>query len=108
MRHPAHRNVSQGKIRITSTGELVRGDSEPTLFARTLSDDYESDAAWEAVTALQGLGSRKVFEQAAKWCNSQEPIKRARGADILAQIGKTAEHPSNSFPDESFNVVSDI
>jgi HEAT repeat protein len=78
------------------------------MFARTLSDDYESDAAWEAVTALQKLGSRKVFEQAAAWCNSQEPMKRARGADILAQIGKTAEHPSNSFPDETFNVVSDM
>lgn len=36
------------------------------------------------------------------------PIKRTRGADILAQIGKTADHPNNSFPDESFVVVSGL
>ena len=78
------------------------------MFARTLSGDYKSDAPWEAIAALQKLGSREVFQRAAAWCNSPEPMKRARGADILAQIGKTVEHPSNNFPDECFAVVSSM
>ena len=52
------------------------------------------------------MGFRHHFDQASAWCSSPDPIKRARGADILAQIGKTAEHPNNSFPEESFAVVS--
>lgn len=76
------------------------------MFASTLSDDYESDASWEAVTALQTLGSREVFDQAVLWCRSPEPMKRARGADILAQLGKTAENPINTFAEESFTIVS--
>jgi Fe-S oxidoreductase len=32
---------------------------------------------------------------------------RARGADVLAQIGRTVEHRSNNFPDESFAVLQD-
>lgn len=76
------------------------------IFARTLSADYESDASWDAVNTLQKLASRTVFERAATWCSSQELMKRARGADILAQIGKTVEHPGHSFPEESFDVVS--
>jgi HEAT repeat protein len=75
------------------------------IFAKTLSS-YDSDDAWEAVRDLQSLACREVFDQASAWCSSPEPIKRARGADILAQIGKTADHPKNSFSDESFAVVS--
>jgi HEAT repeat protein len=76
------------------------------MFAKTLSGDYDSDSSWEAVHALQTLGSRDVYERAVAWCGAQEPVKRARGADILAQIGKTAEHPHNSFPEDSFSIVS--
>src|SRR5215469_2829663 len=76
------------------------------IFARTLSGDYDDDAPWEAVRTLHWMGSREVFEYAAEWCISPSPLKRARGADVLAQLGKTADHPSNNFPDESFAVVS--
>lgn len=76
------------------------------MFARTLIGDYDSDAPWEAVKALRMLGNRDVFDRAAAWCASQEPLRRARGADVLAQIGRTAEHHSNNFPDGSFEVVS--
>jgi HEAT repeat protein len=84
----------------------MRPETLDEMFARTLSYDYESDAAWGAVNALQELATRAVFEQAEAWCSSQDSMKRARGADILAQIGKTAERPDNCFPDESFTVVS--
>jgi HEAT repeat protein len=86
----------------------VRTETLNKIFARTFSEDYESDAPWDAVRELQTLGSRQVFEEAAAWCKSREPMKRARGADILAQIGKSAEHPDNSFPDESFAVISGL
>ena len=76
------------------------------IFARTLSGDYDDDAPWEAVRTLHRMGSREVFEYAAEWCISPIPLKRARGADVLAQLGKTADHPCNNFPDESFAVVS--
>lgn len=75
------------------------------LFAQTLIGDYDDHAPWEAVHALRRIGSREVFEQAAAWCLSDDPLKRARGVDVLAQLGKTTEHRSNSFPDESLQTV---
>jgi HEAT repeat protein len=84
--------------------------SEPIdeLFAKTLVGDYEDDAPWRAVRELHRVGSREVFDKAAEWCRSKAPLFRARGLDVLAQIGKTADHPCNSFPDESFSVVSGV
>jgi len=76
------------------------------LFARTLSGDYDDDAAWDAVHALRRIGSREVFDRAAEWCKSEDPLQRARGADVLAQLGRKAGHPDNSFPEESYSVVS--
>jgi HEAT repeat protein len=75
------------------------------LFARTLSDDYEDEAPWDAVRALRHLGSREVFDRAAEWCRSENPLQRARGADVLSQLGRKMEHPLNNFPEESFSVV---
>lgn len=76
------------------------------LFDQSLSGDYEDDAPWEAVSALHRIGTREIFTRAAKWCGSENPLIRARGADVLSQLGKTAEHPFNSFPEESYSVVS--
>ena len=75
------------------------------LFAETLRGDYEDDSAWDAVHKLRQLGSREVFNIAARWCASENALERARGLDVLAQLGKTAGHSSNSFPDESYAVV---
>lgn len=75
------------------------------LFAQTLKGDYEDESAWEAVNALRRLGSREVFEQAARWCKAANPAERARGVDILAQLGKTADHRSNTFPEDSYVAV---
>lgn len=76
------------------------------LFAESLLGDYDSDAPWGAVHALQGIGSRDVLDHAVEWCHSEEPLKRARGADVLAQLGKTAENPKNTYPEESFSAIS--
>jgi HEAT repeat protein len=77
------------------------------LFASTLNGDYDSDEAWDAVHALRRVGTREVFDHAASWCKSPDPLKRARGIDVLAQLGKTSDHRVNSFPDESYAIVSE-
>ena len=68
-------------------------------FARTLSGDYDSENPWEAVRDLHKLGTREVFDEAVAWCNSSEPLRRARGADVLAQIG-TPSFPIGDNPPE--------
>lgn len=78
------------------------------LFARTLQGDYEDDKPWEAVRSLQRLGTRQVFDKAVEWTESPEPLVRARGLDVIAQLGKTVAHPSNSFPQESYDVAMKI
>lgn len=83
----------------------MSAESLDELFAKTLADDYDSDAPWQAVNELRKMGSRDVFDHAAAWCGSQDPLKRARGADILAQIGRAVGKP-NSFLQESFEVIS--
>ena len=39
------------------------------------------------------------------WCNSGDGRKQLSGVDILAQIGKTFEHPVTSYADESYPVI---
>jgi hypothetical protein len=78
------------------------------LFARTLVGDYEDEAPWKAVHELRRIGSRRIFDRAVEWCGASDPTVRARGLDILAQIGRTADHPSNSFPDECFSVIQEV
>jgi HEAT repeat protein len=75
-------------------------------FAETLSGDYDDDLPWKAVHDLRQIGSREVFDRAADWSASENPLERARGVDVLAQLGRTTDHPSNNFPDESFAIVA--
>lgn len=76
------------------------------LFTQTLCGEYDDDAPWEAVRMLRKIGSREVFERAALWCQAGDELRRARGADVLAQLGKTAEHPTNAFPEDSYAAIS--
>ena len=94
---------------VLSTTAMI--ESEATiqqLFAETLRGDYEDDAPWAPVRMLRQLGTREVFDIAADWCTSEDPLKRARGIDVLAQLGKTAEHPKNAFPEESYAAVINV
>jgi HEAT repeat protein len=75
------------------------------LFAETLVGDYDDEAPWKAVHALRRIGSREIFELASEWCTSLDTLKRTRGVDVLAQLGKTADHPSNNFPEEAYSIV---
>jgi HEAT repeat protein len=78
------------------------------LFAQTLLGAYDDDAPWDAVHSLRRIGTRQVFETAVRWVESPEPLVRARGLDVLAQLGKTAQHPSNSFPQECYDVATAV
>ncbi len=78
------------------------------IFAQTLTGDYDDEPPWEAVRMLHRTGGREVCDRAAEWCRSDDPLKRARGADVLAQLGRTVDHPSNNFPEECFSVVSTL
>jgi HEAT repeat protein len=78
------------------------------LFSQTLVGHYDDDAPWEAVHALRRTGSREIFEFASKWCSSPDPRSRARGVDVLAQLGKTAELPTNSFPQEAYAIIASL
>lgn len=75
------------------------------LFTQTLQGDYEDAEPWAAVHLLQRIGTRQVFDKAVEWADSSAPLVRARGLDVIAQLGTTAAHRSNAFPRESFDVV---
>lgn len=75
------------------------------LFAKTIVGDYDADDPWAAVRALRQIGSREVFEHATEWCRSDDPLKRARGADVLACFGKNHH---NNFLEESYAAVSKL
>jgi HEAT repeat protein len=82
------------------------------LFARALVGDQEDEEAWEAIRTLRLNGSREIFDRAAAWCESHEPLKRARAADVLCQLQR-ARLPNESvgetewmFRDESYSLIT--
>jgi HEAT repeat protein len=86
----------------------MKTETVDEVFAKTLVGDYDDEAPWAAVNELRSLGTREVFDRAAEWCASAEPLKRARGADVLAQLGRTSDHHENTYPEDSFAVISSL
>jgi HEAT repeat protein len=87
------------------------------LFQQTLQGDYDDEddegGPWEAVSKLQAIASdesegRAVFDRAVHWCRSNKPAKRRRGVDILAQLGKTEDHPEVVFANETYAIVTGV
>lgn len=83
------------------------------LFARTLAGGYDDDEPWEAVRSLRNNANRSIFERASEWCHSTDPLKRARGCDILSQL-RTPTLPAHEldvhastpiFVSESFQII---
>jgi HEAT repeat protein len=64
-------------------------DSKATqeLFEASLKGDYDDEAAWDAVRVLRLRNSEEVFDLAVRYCGSSVPPERARGLDVLAQLG---------------------
>lgn len=57
------------------------------LFQAGLQGDYEDEAAWDAVRALRRQNTDEVFKLAVHYCQSTVSLERARGLDVLAQLG---------------------
>jgi hypothetical protein len=99
--------MGRGRVRAL----LEKTDS---LFAETLKGGYDDTQPWNAIHTLRKTGRRVVFERAAMWCSSPSPLKRARGADILAQLGRYNRGrrryvpPEWPFRAESFNLITQV
>ncbi|MEO5820430.1 MAG: HEAT repeat domain-containing protein [Vicinamibacteraceae bacterium] len=48
---------------------------------------------WNLIYTLRERATRDVFEAAAAWCASPEPVLRTVGADVLAELGWEGGHP---------------
>jgi HEAT repeat protein len=88
----------------SNAAELSEAEID-ALFAHTLRDDPDDADRWDAINRLRSLGGRLIFDRAMAWCGSADERKQLSGVDILAQIGKTAEHPVTEFADESYPVI---
>ncbi|MGQ0444767.1 MAG: HEAT repeat domain-containing protein, partial [Beijerinckiaceae bacterium] len=71
------------------------------------SGGYDDDAPWDAIRSLRAAGTREVFDTAVEWCRAATPLMRARGADVLAQLGVRIGRP-HAFPEESHAVLLDL
>jgi hypothetical protein len=82
------------------------------LFARTLIGDHDDKEAWAAVSRLRANGCQEIFDRAAAWCESDDPRKRARAADVLGQLhraplpGASVGETEPLFRDESYSLVT--
>jgi HEAT repeat protein len=77
----------------------MRADDPRTteeLFQASFQGDYEDEAAWDVVAALRFQGTEEVFHLASKYVESAEPRERARGLDVLGQLG--ARRPRSERP----------
>jgi HEAT repeat protein len=71
------------------------------LAAATDWSRQEGEGDWDAVVALQRIGTKEVLEKALELIGSGDPRCRARGADILGQFGS----PGRSYPEECLNAA---
>jgi HEAT repeat protein len=73
-------------------------DSRTTedLFQASLQGDYDDEGAWDAVHVLRIRGTDEVFRLAVHYTQSADALERARGLDVLAQLG--AGRPTNERP----------
>jgi len=69
------------------------------LFEVALQAD--EDTAWDAVMALHWRGSGEVLERGIALTRSSDPVWRARGADVLSQLGI----PERTYPDQCLAAV---
>lgn len=75
------------------------------LFAATVEGDYDDDAAWEAVTVLRLRGTPEVFDAAKRYCESENPLARARGLSVLAQLGAGKPEAERPFVNDSVSIA---
>jgi HEAT repeat protein len=93
--------------------EIPMNPSEiEVLFALTLVGDHDDEEAWAAIHRLRLNGCREIFDRAAAWCESDDPRKRGRAADVLCQLRRAplsnglAEETEPLFLDESYRLIA--
>lgn len=75
------------------------------LFEVALQGDYDDDAAWAAVASLRLRATPDVLEQARKHCLSTDAKARARGLDVLAQLGAGEPDSERPYLDDCVSFV---
>ena len=97
----------------TTAGGVTMNPSEiEVLFARTLVGDHDDEDSWAAVHKLRLNGCREIFDRAAAWCESDDPRKRTRAAEVLCQLRRAplsdafAPETDRLFPDEAYRLIT--
>jgi hypothetical protein len=75
------------------------------LFAAALQGDYEDEAVRDAVGILRRKGTPEVFNLAKKYCLSDDPKARARGLDVLGQLGAGKPDSERPYLDECVSMA---
>jgi hypothetical protein len=75
------------------------------LFAAALEGGYDDEPPWDAVATLRLRGTPEVFEIAARYCQSDNPKARARGLDVLAQLGAGKPDSERPYLDEGVSTA---
>ncbi len=77
----------------------------PDLFEATLQGGYDDEAAWDAVASLRRRATPAVLDLAMKYCRSDDPKARARGLDVLAQLGAGKPDSERPYVDECVSMA---
>jgi len=88
-----------------ANANLDSAENVDDLFTACLAGDREDDAAWNAVKKLHFLGTREVLDKATDLTRSDDLLRRARGADILGQLGVQPGIASTSFVSERLHAL---
>jgi HEAT repeat protein len=83
-------------------------DSIDDLFKQAVSGTEDDDDAWSAVTKLHFVGTREILDKAIALTFSENPYHRARGADIIGQLGVQPGIASTSFVPERLTASLDL
>ncbi|WP_326649262.1 MULTISPECIES: ankyrin repeat domain-containing protein [unclassified Streptomyces] len=97
------RQTGHGAIATLLEGELGTMTPYAELAERALRcGDPDQDDWVESVTALWSRGDEETFQAAAAWCASDDPLRQAFAADVLAQLGFVRPGPDeDAGPDGS-------
>lgn len=79
--------------------------STEELFAASLQGEHDDEAPWEAVHVLRLRGTPEVFEIAKRYCAADDPNARARGLQVLAQLGAGRPNQERPFIGESVSIA---
>ncbi|HEX7959772.1 MAG TPA: HEAT repeat domain-containing protein [Terriglobales bacterium] len=101
-----HLEQTESEQNAARRAELERKSTEE-LFTVSTEREYDDDTAWEAVKVLQLRGTPDVFEAAKRCCRSENPIARARGLSVLAQLGAGRPDVDRPFIGESVSIAID-